>query len=245
MALLARRRLRRAYRNAARRGARIDADSPSDDVHALRKRCKELRYLLEVFKPVCDSAAHRRAAQGAQVAAGHARRLSGRRGAARGRPGIRRGDDGAGGWLRPRRCWRWGRWPRSSMRINSKRARRWRAGCNHSWPMRIAPESRHWCADEGLRDVQHQRWRRQDVDRGEPGASGGARRAQRAAVGSRPAGRGDVHVPGAAQGQGRRPALWWTDRERSTMRSRPPTSMASIWCRRISGTAIWTCNSTT
>jgi CHAD domain-containing protein len=59
VALLARRRLRRAYRNAARRGARIDVDSPSDDVHALRKRCKELRYLLEVFKPVCDSAAHR------------------------------------------------------------------------------------------------------------------------------------------------------------------------------------------
>ena len=59
VAKLARRRLRRAYRNAARLGARIDADSPSDDVHALRKRCKELRYLLEVFKPVCDSTPHR------------------------------------------------------------------------------------------------------------------------------------------------------------------------------------------
>ncbi|WIM89336.1 CHAD domain-containing protein [Candidatus Mycobacterium wuenschmannii] len=56
---LARRRLRQAYRNAARRGKRISEDSPSDDVHALRKRCKELRYLLEVFKPVCDSTPHR------------------------------------------------------------------------------------------------------------------------------------------------------------------------------------------
>jgi len=56
---LARKRLRQAYRNAARRGGEIQTDSPSDDVHALRKRCKELRYLLEVFKPVCDNSAHR------------------------------------------------------------------------------------------------------------------------------------------------------------------------------------------
>lgn len=59
VATLARGRLRQAYRNAARRGGRIHPDSPSDDVHALRKRCKELRYLLETFKPVCDIAAHR------------------------------------------------------------------------------------------------------------------------------------------------------------------------------------------
>ncbi len=59
VAMLARRRLTQAYRNAARRGKRIDEASPSDDVHALRKRCKELRYLLEVFRPVCDNAPHR------------------------------------------------------------------------------------------------------------------------------------------------------------------------------------------
>lgn len=59
VAMLARRRLRQAYRNAARRGGRIHPDSPGGDVHALRKRCKELRYLLEIFKPVCDVAAHR------------------------------------------------------------------------------------------------------------------------------------------------------------------------------------------
>jgi CHAD domain-containing protein len=59
VAELARRRLRQAYRNAARRGGDIKTDSPSEDVHALRKRCKELRYLLEVFKPVCDNSAHR------------------------------------------------------------------------------------------------------------------------------------------------------------------------------------------
>jgi CHAD domain-containing protein len=59
VAMLARRRLTQAYRNAARRGRRIDEDSPSDDVHELRKRCKELRYLLEVFRPVCDNTPHR------------------------------------------------------------------------------------------------------------------------------------------------------------------------------------------
>jgi CHAD domain-containing protein len=59
VATLARRRLTQAYRNAARRGRQIEETSPSDDVHALRKRCKELRYLLEVFRPVCDNTAHR------------------------------------------------------------------------------------------------------------------------------------------------------------------------------------------
>jgi CHAD domain-containing protein len=60
VAMLARQRVGRAYRNAARRGKRINADSPSEDVHALRKRCKELRYLLEVFRPLCANAPHRR-----------------------------------------------------------------------------------------------------------------------------------------------------------------------------------------
>ncbi len=59
VAMLAHRRITQAYRNAVRRGKRIDEDSPSEDVHALRKRCKELRYLLEVFRPVCDNTPHR------------------------------------------------------------------------------------------------------------------------------------------------------------------------------------------
>jgi CHAD domain-containing protein len=56
---LARQRVERAYRQVARRGERITADSPSEDVHDLRKRCKELRYLLEVFRPLCAAAPHR------------------------------------------------------------------------------------------------------------------------------------------------------------------------------------------
>jgi CHAD domain-containing protein len=51
----------RAYRRVARGGALIGAESPAADLHALRKRCKELRYALEVFTPVIDDAARKRA----------------------------------------------------------------------------------------------------------------------------------------------------------------------------------------
>jgi CHAD domain-containing protein len=50
----------RAYRRVALGGAAIRADSPAADLHTLRKRCKELRYALEVFAPVIDAAAGKR-----------------------------------------------------------------------------------------------------------------------------------------------------------------------------------------
>ncbi|HZC11005.1 MAG TPA: CHAD domain-containing protein [Mycobacterium sp.] len=56
---LARQRIERAFRNVVRRGKRITADSPSEQVHELRKRCKELRYLLEVFRPLFADAQYR------------------------------------------------------------------------------------------------------------------------------------------------------------------------------------------
>jgi CHAD domain-containing protein len=59
VATLARQRVERAFRNVVRLGKRLNADSPSEQVHALRKRCKELRYLLEVFRPLCTDAPHR------------------------------------------------------------------------------------------------------------------------------------------------------------------------------------------
>jgi CHAD domain-containing protein len=59
VATLARQRIEGAYRKVVRRGKRIAADSPSEQVHELRKRCKELRYLLEVFKPLCADAPYR------------------------------------------------------------------------------------------------------------------------------------------------------------------------------------------
>jgi CHAD domain-containing protein len=51
----------RAYRRVVRDGALIGAGSPAGDLHELRKRCKELRYALEVFAPLIDRAARRRA----------------------------------------------------------------------------------------------------------------------------------------------------------------------------------------
>ena len=51
---LAHHRIYRAYRLVARGGAALSAESPAEDLHALRKRCKELRYALEVFAPVID-----------------------------------------------------------------------------------------------------------------------------------------------------------------------------------------------
>ncbi|MBS4728156.1 CHAD domain-containing protein [Mycobacterium sp. SM1] len=59
IAALARQRLRQAFRRVANRGKRITAESPSEEVHALRKRCKELRYLLEVFRPLCAETDYR------------------------------------------------------------------------------------------------------------------------------------------------------------------------------------------
>src|SRR3954452_13288490 len=51
----------RAYRRVARQGAAISADSPAEDLHTLRKRCKELRYALEVYAPVIDASSRKAA----------------------------------------------------------------------------------------------------------------------------------------------------------------------------------------
>jgi CHAD domain-containing protein len=43
-----------AQRRALRAGQRITAASPASELHDLRKRCKELRYLLEMFGSLYD-----------------------------------------------------------------------------------------------------------------------------------------------------------------------------------------------
>ena len=58
---LATRRLRRAHRRVLRDGRAIGADSPAEQLHDLRKRCKELRYLLEIFASLFDPQAYQRA----------------------------------------------------------------------------------------------------------------------------------------------------------------------------------------
>jgi CHAD domain-containing protein len=44
----------RAFRKVARRGGAITPASPDESLHDLRKRCKELRYMLEFFAPLHD-----------------------------------------------------------------------------------------------------------------------------------------------------------------------------------------------
>ncbi len=50
----------RSFRRIARRGAAITAQSPPEALHDLRKRCKELRYLLEFFAPLYSPADFRK-----------------------------------------------------------------------------------------------------------------------------------------------------------------------------------------
>jgi len=50
----------RAFRRVAAHGAAITADSPPESLHDLRKRAKELRYLLEFFAPLHDPVAYRK-----------------------------------------------------------------------------------------------------------------------------------------------------------------------------------------
>ena len=50
-----------AYQRVARGGAAISGDAPAEDLHQLRKRCKDLRYALEVFAPVVPEVPRKRA----------------------------------------------------------------------------------------------------------------------------------------------------------------------------------------
>jgi CHAD domain-containing protein len=50
-----------AYKRVVRDGAAVSDESPAVDLHTLRKRCKELRYALEVFAPVVAEGPRKRA----------------------------------------------------------------------------------------------------------------------------------------------------------------------------------------
>jgi CHAD domain-containing protein len=57
-ARLAADRIARAHRRVIRDGTAIGATSPPESLHELRKRCKELRYLLELFASLYDPGQH-------------------------------------------------------------------------------------------------------------------------------------------------------------------------------------------
>ncbi len=58
VARLAAGRIARAHRRVIRDGTAISATSPPESLHELRKRCKELRYLLEIFSSLYDADQH-------------------------------------------------------------------------------------------------------------------------------------------------------------------------------------------
>ena len=74
---LADERVRRIFRKVRKRAQLIDADSPAEQVHGLRKTCKEMRYLVELFKPLCDPKAIQTSHPRLQGSARHTRRISG------------------------------------------------------------------------------------------------------------------------------------------------------------------------
>ncbi|MDR0341865.1 MAG: CHAD domain-containing protein [Nocardiopsaceae bacterium] len=53
-------RIARAHRKVLKRGEAITPESPPERLHDLRKRCKELRYLLEFFASLHEPAPHQR-----------------------------------------------------------------------------------------------------------------------------------------------------------------------------------------
>jgi len=55
---LATARITRGYRRIVKRGSAITLASPAEDLHSLRKRCKQLRYLMEYFASLHDPRAH-------------------------------------------------------------------------------------------------------------------------------------------------------------------------------------------
>jgi CHAD domain-containing protein len=57
---LAEERLRRQFDRVRKRARALDADAPAERVHTLRKLCKELRYLLELFRPLVDATAYKK-----------------------------------------------------------------------------------------------------------------------------------------------------------------------------------------
>jgi CHAD domain-containing protein len=57
---LATSRTARVFRKVAKQGAAITEDSAPESLHDLRKRCKELRYLLEFFAPLYDPVAYKK-----------------------------------------------------------------------------------------------------------------------------------------------------------------------------------------
>ena len=207
--LLAAERTRAAFVRVARRGAAITPDSPAEALHDLRKRCKELRYALEFFAPLHDPAASAKVVgdlkrlqdclgefQDTEIQIAEIRALAAAMLAAGEAPAVTllaMGEITAGLAARQR-----------AARADFERRFAAFGGIDGQRRMSELLRGRNR-ANADLCVLQHQRWRGQDHHGRQPGLPGGPERAPHRPVGPRPAGRGQLHVPGQAPGQGRRP----------------------------------------
>ena len=210
--LLAAERTRVAFAKVARRGAAITADTPAESLHDLRKRCKELRYALEFFAPLYDAAGYAKVVgdlkrlqdclgefQDTEVQIGEIRVLAAAMLEAREAPAVTllaMGEVTAGLAARQRAA-------------RADFERRFAAFADVDGQRRMSALLRgtrvRYRVSADLCHIQHQGRRRKDHDGGQPGLPGGRGRAAHRPVGPGPAGRGELHVPGQAEGEGRRP----------------------------------------
>jgi CHAD domain-containing protein len=205
--LLAAERTRVAFAKVARRGAAITQDTPAESLHDLRKRCKELRYALEFFAPLHDPAGYAKVVgdlkrlqdclgefQDTEVQIGEIRALAAAMLAAREAPAVTllaMGEVTAGLAARQRAA-------------RADFERRFAAFADVDGQRRMSALLRgRYRINADLRHVQHQGRCREDHDGGQPGLPGGRGRAAHRPVGPGPAGRGQLHVPHQAEGQGR------------------------------------------
>jgi CHAD domain-containing protein len=207
--LLAAERTRMAFVKVARRGAAITPDTPPEVLHDLRKRCKELRYALEFFAPLYDPTGYSKVVgdlkrlqdclgefQDTEVQIGEIRALAAAMLAAREAPAVTllaMGEVTAGLVARQRAA-------------RADFERRFAAFADVEGQRRMSALLRgRYRINAGLRDVQHQGRGREDHHGGQPRLPRGRSRVAHRHLGPGSAGRGELHVPGQAEGQGRWP----------------------------------------
>ena len=188
-----------------RAGRRDHPDSPPESLHDLRKRAKELRYLLEFFAPLHDPVAYRKVVgdlkqlqdclgefQDSEVQREEIHALADAMLAERAAPAatlLAMGEIAAKLALSQAEARE--DFAAGSPGSRARRARSGSASCSRA-------------AREDLRHLQHQGRRRQDDRRRQPGLPVRRRRPPHPALGPGPAGRGQLPVPDQAPGQGRR-----------------------------------------
>jgi CHAD domain-containing protein len=208
--LLAAERTRVAFAKVARRGAAITPDSPPEDLHSLRKRCKELRYALEFFAPLYEPAGYAKVLgdlkklqdclgvfQDTEVQMEEIRALATAMLDAQAAPAatlLAMGEIVAGLLV-----------AQGDARADFERKFAAFAGVEGQRRMAaLLRGPRGELRNADLCDLQHQGGRREDHHGGQPRVPRRGGGPAHAAVGPGPAGRGELHVPGQAQGQGRR-----------------------------------------